>query len=202
MHSNTKPTILPVFAILYTATLWGIVWYPLRLLEDAGLHGIWSTFLVYFATLPVAIYFVARNWRDLTRRPMLLLLIAIANGICNTAFILAVLDGVVMRVLLLFYLSPVWTVFFGMIILRERLTRLSALTLIVAMIGALIMLWDPAIGGPWPQSYTDWLALLAGLTFAISNVLVRKMQDVSIQIKTAMIWLGVVAVAGLGLVVE
>ena len=202
MYSNTKPAILPVFALLYAATLWGCIWYPLRLLEEAGLYGIWSTFLVYIVTLPVGIFFIAKNWRDLSRRPILLLLIAIANGVCNTAFILAILDGVVMRVLLLFYLSPVWTVLLGMVILRERLTRISVFTLTVAMIGALIMLWNPQIGGPWPQSQSDWLALLSGLTFAISNVLVRKVQDVSIQTKTAIVWLGVIAVAGLGLVVE
>lgn len=202
MYSNTKPTILPAFALLYTATLWGVFWYPLRLLEDAGLHGIWSTFLIYASTLPIALLFLKKNWRDLRQRPYSLLLIAVANGICNTAFILSVLEGEVVRVLLLFYLSPVWTVILGMIVLKERLTRMSTLTLIVAMIGALVMLWDPAMGAPWPQSYGDWLAILSGFTFAVSNVVVRKTQDVSIQIKTAMIWLGVIVVAGAGLMVE
>jgi hypothetical protein len=35
----TKPSLrsLPVLSLLFTATLWGIVWYPLRLLEARGL---------------------------------------------------------------------------------------------------------------------------------------------------------------------
>ncbi|MDH5190551.1 MAG: DMT family transporter [Gammaproteobacteria bacterium] len=202
MHSNTKSTILPALALIYTATLWGVFWYPLRLLEGVGLQGMWSTFLIYGSTLPIALIFLKKNWQDLYRRPYTLVLIAIANGICNTAFILAVLEGEVVRVLLLFYLSPVWTVMLGMIVLKERLTRMSTLTLIVAMIGALVMLWDPAMGAPWPQSYGDWLAILSGFSFAVSNVAVRKTQDISIQIKTAMIWLGVIAVAGIGLMSE
>ena len=32
---------LPVLSLLFTATLWGMVWYPLRLLESQGLSGLW-----------------------------------------------------------------------------------------------------------------------------------------------------------------
>jgi len=90
----------------------------------------------------------------------------------------------------------------SVVILRERISRVSILTLIVAMVGAIIMLWDPATGTPWPTSHADWFALLSGFTFAVSNVLVRKAQNISVQIKTASTWLGVVMVAGILVITE
>ena len=42
MRSNHQ--FLPIFSLLLTATLWGLVWYPLRLLEEQGLSGLWASF--------------------------------------------------------------------------------------------------------------------------------------------------------------
>jgi drug/metabolite transporter (DMT)-like permease len=63
------------------------------------------------------------------------------------------------------------------------------------MSGALVMLWDPRIGVPWPRDTADWFALSAGFAFAASNVLVRKMDDISVQMKSASVWAGVVLLA-------
>ena len=49
----TKPhQIGAILSLLLAATLWGVFWYPLRLLEQHGLHGLWSTLLIYCGTLP------------------------------------------------------------------------------------------------------------------------------------------------------
>jgi drug/metabolite transporter (DMT)-like permease len=57
------------------------------------------------------------------------------------------------------------------------------------------MLWDQNIGVPWPRDAADWFALSAGFAFALSNVLVRKMEDISVPMKSASVWGGVVLVA-------
>jgi drug/metabolite transporter (DMT)-like permease len=57
------------------------------------------------------------------------------------------------------------------------------------------MLWNQEVGFPWPHSHADWLALSAGFAFALSNVLVRKTQEVSVACKSAVVWVGVVVVA-------
>lgn len=103
---------------------------------------------------------------------------------------LAILDGNVMRVLLLFYLSPVWAVLLGWVILGERVSARSLATLGVAMAGAVLLLWDPVSGIPWPQHGSDWLALSAGFAFALSNVFVRKGQEASIAAKALAVWAG------------
>ena len=196
-HSGKPAQLLPVISLLLAASLWGVFWYPLRLFADYGLTGLWSSLLIYSGTLPVLVYILYGRMHELARAPGMLFLIALASGWCNTSFILAMLDGHVVRVLLLFYLSPVWTVILGFIFLGERPHRLAVLTIVVAMLGAIIMLWDAKMGVPLPQTGADWLALSSGMAFSVTNVAVRHTQAVSVRVKTVMAWVGAVVITGL-----
>lgn len=194
---STKPhtSFFPIVSLLLGATLWGVIWYPLRLFEEAGLPGLWVTLLIYVAALPIGlIMFLYR--RDGMHQLGWLTVMAVASGWCNVAFILAVLDGNVVRIYLLFYLSPLWTVLFARLLLGERLGVFGWVTLAVAMLGAMIMLYDPAIGLPWPESSADWFAITSGVAFALTNVTVRKLEHESIWTKTVFAWLGIVVLAG------
>jgi drug/metabolite transporter (DMT)-like permease len=192
---HSHPT-LAVLSLLYAATMWGLMWYPLRLLETHGLHGLWSTLLIYCGTLLSALWLMQGRYAELRRAPWLLLGIGLASGWTNTAFILAVLDGNVVRVLLLFYLSPLWATLLGWWWLGETIRPRTVAVLVIALLGAIIMLWSPASPLPWPQDRADWLALSAGMGFAVLNVMVRQLQNVSVQTKTVIGWLGVIVFAG------
>ncbi len=200
MASKHTLALKPVLALLLGATLWGVLWYPLRLLEASGFYGLWLTFTIYAAALCASLPQASRCFAEFRARAKILWPLALAAGCTNVAFILAVLDGNIMRVLLLFYLSPLWAVILGWLMLGERLSALSLFTLLLAMAGGLIMLWNPILGIPWPQNHADWLAILAGLAFATSNVLIRKGGQVSIAAKSVSVWLGVALLAG-GLIV-
>ncbi len=195
--AKPSPHWLAVLSLLFTATLWGIVWYPLRLLESQGLAGLWSAMISYGAALLVCLWVFVRERGALRGNLLSLVLLGLAAGWCNVAFIMAVLDGTVVRVLLLFYLSPIWAVCLGWLLLDERMDGTTLLVFLVAVGGAVIMLWDEAIGLPWPRNEPDWLAVSAGFTFALSNVFVRRMQTAGLWLKSAATWLGVVVVAGL-----
>ena len=191
---------MPVAGLLYTAAFWGLVWYPLRYLESLGLAGTWQTLISYAAALATVMPFLRAGepWRRYLGD---LAVLGLAAGWCNLAFILAMLDGIVVRVLLLFYLSPVWAVLFGRWLLGERITLRTLALLATAMAGAVLMLWDPALSHPWPVDRADWLALSSGATFALSNVLVRRLRNVSLVGKTVTAWVGVVLIAALGVAV-
>jgi drug/metabolite transporter (DMT)-like permease len=194
----TKPHhLLPVFSLLLTATLWGVFWYPLRLLESQGLHGLWSSLLLYTGTLVVALPLMRGRIHELGRAPWRLFLIGLASGICNIAFILAMLEGNVVRVLFLFYLSPLWATLMSWVFLGEKVSARTVGILFIALTGAVIMLWQPGTAIPWPREAADWLALLSGFSFAFLNVVVRHLQSVSVYTKTVVGWLGVIFIAGL-----
>lgn len=188
-------SVLAIFTLLLAATLWGVFWWPLRWVEGMGLHGLWVTVFIYLGTV---VYMGPLMWRrvgELRRQPWLLFAIALSSGWCNTAFILAMLEGQVVRVLILFYLSPVWATLLGWLILKEHLSRRAVIVLVVAMIGAVVMLHHPQTGYPWPRGAADWYAVTSGMAFALTNMFVRMDTRHSIQVKTVFAWLGVIVLA-------
>ena len=102
-----------------------------------------------------------------------------------------------MRVVLLFYLAPVWTMLFARLLLGERLAGGGLALMLLAIAGAAVMLWQPEMGWPLPRSAAEWLGLSAGAMFALSNVLIRKTALVSIEVKVLAVFFGGI-VAGAG----
>jgi drug/metabolite transporter (DMT)-like permease len=192
---------LPVFSLLFAATFWGTVWYPLRLLADAGIAGLWQALISYLVAtaLVLPVYWPRRT--ELQGRAAQLVPLVFAAGWCNVGFMLGMLEGTVLRVLLLFYLAPVWAVLLAWVVLGERLAPRTWVALPMALAGAALMLYDAALGLPLPTDRADWFGLTAGLAFAVTTVETRRLQAVSVTAKTLASWVGVmlVAAAGLGL---
>jgi drug/metabolite transporter (DMT)-like permease len=134
------PASAPTWALLFGAALWGVVWYPYRLLASAGLDGIWATVVTYGLALAIGIAVFPREALRLVRMPPLAIVMGLAIGWSNLAYVLAVLEGEVMRVLLLFYLAPLWTVPLAWLLLRERLDAVGIGVMALAFAGAMIIL--------------------------------------------------------------
>lgn len=186
-HPNKRT---PVIALLTGATVWGLIWYPYRVLEAQGMNGIEAAILTYFIALLCGFCLWRRRLQGARITPMLLA-VGLVAGACNLGYIVATLLGEVTRVLLLFYLAPLWTVLFARLLLGERLNLAGALVIILSLSGACIMLWHPAFGLPWPASVAEWLGLGAGISFALSNVLIKKASHLSIELKSLAVFAGV-----------
>ena len=194
--SSNKEYSLAVSAILFSAAMWGLIWYPMRLLEQAGMPVVWSTLAAYLAAALVASVQLIWVWKRIAQQwPPSLWALALAAGLTNLAFLVALIEGEVVRVMLLFYLSPLWSVLLGHWWLGERISRQSLLMILLAMSGTFMMLWHPEIGFPWPHGLADWLALFASFMFSVNNVLSRKLAVVPMEIKTFAVYWGVVMVA-------
>ncbi len=175
--------------------MWGVIWYPMRLLDAAGLNGVWLTAILYASALGFSLPLTAATWREFPRAPGKLGGLMLAGGWTNVAFVEAVLHGDILRVLLLFYLSPLWASLMGWLVLDERVSPRSLASLALAMGGAVLMLWNPRTHGVWPHGASDWFSISSGFAFAMANVLVRRMKDISVAAKSMSIWLGVLIVA-------
>ena len=175
--------------------MWGVIWYPMRLLDAAGLNGVWLTLVLYASALAFSLPRSAASLGEFRAAPATLAALALVGGWTNVAFIEAVLHGDIVRVLLLFYLSPLWATVLGWLVLGERVSLRSLASLALAMGGALLMLWNPHTHGAWPRGASDWFAISSGFAFAAGNVLVRRMEEISVTAKSLAIWLGVLIVA-------
>jgi len=167
--------LLPSLALVLNAFIWGCSWWAFRQLQGHGLHPLWSTALIYFFCLACITAWQPGAWRSFARHPQLWWL-ALAAGLTNVGFNWAVTVGDVVRVVLLFYLMPAWSVLLAWAVLGERPTRASLLRLLLAMAGVIIVLKEPTSPWPVPQDAADWLALMGGLSFAGTNVMLRKLE--------------------------
>lgn len=187
---------LAATALLTGAFVWGVIWYPYRALRDAGIDGISSTTLTYAVALALALLV----WRPRPVRPAhpwLLVGLAFAAGGCNLGYVMATLNGEVVRVLLLFYLAPLWTVLLAWVLLGERLNRFGAFVVLLSLAGAATMLWRPEAGLPLPRDLADWSGLGAGFCFALFNVLSRRARNLPASQRILVSFLGVVALGAL-----
>ena len=184
-----------VASLFAGATVWGLVWYPYRLIEAAGISGALATGLTYCVALLLGLVAFRRKLRGV-RVDGWLWAIAFSAAGCNLGYVLGMLQGEVMRVLLLFYLAPLWTVLLARVLLQERLTAAGGALVGLSLAGAVVMLWRPELGAPWPAATGEWIGLAAGFLFALANVLIRRAAHHSIEVKSMAVFAGVVVLSG------
>ena len=171
--ANHRMPFFAAGALLINALIWGVSWWPLRQLQDGGMHPLWATALVFMIILAGLLLVRFNSWRGIAAHPQLLLL-ALASGLTNVGFNWAVTIGDVVRVVLLFYLMPAWSVLVAWVLLGEKPTGASLFRLALAMAGVLIVLKTPESPWPVPQGLADWLAIMGGFCFAVTNALLLK----------------------------
>lgn len=165
--------VAPVLALVFNAMVWGLSWWPFRELAGKGLHALWATALIYSLSVAAITLLRPAAWRELLAHPALWWLV-LAAGATNAAFNWAVTIGDVVRVVLLFYLMPLWSVLLARLLLHERLAPMVLARVALALGGALVILWPGDGGLPLPRTLAEGLGLLGGFCFALNNVLLRR----------------------------
>jgi drug/metabolite transporter (DMT)-like permease len=163
-------------ALVVNALVWGLSWWPFRELQSRGLHSLWATALIYSCACLCIMLFWRDAFKSLRERPHLLTLF-VAAGITNVSFNWGVTVGDVVRVVLLFYLMPIWVVILARMLLGERITPIALFRVALALAGAGLVLYKPESGLPWPQSLADYLGIAGGMAFGLNNVMLRKYAD-------------------------
>jgi drug/metabolite transporter (DMT)-like permease len=192
---------LPILSLLFGTFVWGVIWYPYRLMADAGVSGIYSSLYVFVLTLSIALsyFFITKKKIAIWSKDFWLL--SFIAGYTNISYVLAVIDGEVVRVMLLFYLSPIWTIFLAHFMLSEVTDKRHYLAAFISLLGAYIMFWQPGYFIRF-DTKSDWLALTSGLGFAMTNVMTRRHQHMTIHQKALAIWLGVILVALIAIILD
>lgn len=168
------------WAILGSAVLWGCFWIPLRVVDELGggsfiLLG--AGFLIpLFVLLPICLKHCLqiRSWSPTVW------LMAIMFCIAGCFYTEGALRGNVARVILLFYLTPVWSTLLARVFLSEKITRRRMLTLFLGLSGMYVILgMENAL--PLPQNLSEWFGLLAGIAWGIAMVCLQKSQHMPIR---------------------
>jgi len=166
--------VLAALALLFNAGVWGVSWWPFRQLQALGVHPLWATALIYGFSLLCLLVARPGALRGLADHPALWWLM-LASGMTNVGFNWAVTVGDVVRVVLLFYLMPAWSILLAWWLLGEKPAIGSLLRLMLALVGVMVVLKTPDSPWPVPETAADALALVGGFSFALTNVLLRKL---------------------------
>jgi drug/metabolite transporter (DMT)-like permease len=183
-----------VFGLLFGAFCWGVIWYPYRIMQVAGVSGVVSSLYTYVIALVISALIFCKHWRDAFKQPKSIVWLALVAGWTNLSYVLAIIDGEVMRVMLLFYLSPLWTLILAHFWLKERTNWQGVVIIVLSLIGAFTMFWQ-ADALPLPNNNAEWLALSSGMGFALTNVITRHSTHLSIPAKSISVWVGVVVMS-------
>jgi drug/metabolite transporter (DMT)-like permease len=181
--------LLAIAGLISNALIWGLIWWPLKELRLHGWHPLWATTAIFLIATAGVLMFKPRALSQLLASPSLWT-IAVAAGITNGAFSWAMAIGDVVRVILLFYLMPIWTVLLARILLHEKITLLSLVRTALALIGAGLVLKPESGGLSLPSGLADWLGLVAGAAFALNNVMIRRSADQPREGRTLAMFVG------------
>lgn len=185
-----------VWVLLLASILWGLTWLPLKFLHDEGFQGIAVTFYVYLILFGLMSPWVWRQRVYLKAHWRVFFAVFILGGGAQLAFNTALIYGEVIRVMVLFYLVPLWGVLGGRLFLKERIDTVRWLGVGLSVIGAFLV-----VGGMnafiAPPSWIDLVALLSGFLFAMNNIVFRVSPAVPVYSKLAFMFLGAVLLSSI-----
>ena len=164
---------LPALAVAVSAVIWGLWWIPLRWLAERGLPGDWASFAIYAAAAAILVPGAWRRRRRLAGGGLSMLLAGGLFGVMLAMWNHAVLVGEVVRVVLLFYLAPVWATILGAVVLRQPVGPARVGAVVLGLAGEAVIL-GVSDGWPVPRVAAEWLGLGAGLLFAMAATATRR----------------------------
>ncbi len=164
-------TGLAKFAALYSGLIFGLFWFPLRFLEAQGVPGVWPAVLINGTTaafmIPVVIWrwkrFVFGGWR-----------FHVAGLLAGTTLVLyaaGLLYTEVVRIIVLYYMLPIWGFLLARIFLGAAITPVRWLAMGLGFVG-LYIIFGAEAGLPLPRNAGDWMGLISGFIWAIAATMI------------------------------
>lgn len=184
----------PIFSLLAGACMWGLTWWPMRVLRDLGLSGPWLTVVSSAAAALLLLPWALGQRQRWPSHHAALLVIALCGGYANLAYNAAMIGGNPLRVMLLFYLAPIWAMLGAQVFLGERIDAARVAAVAIAVADALLILGGPELLKN-PPALIDLLAISAGLTYAMNNLAYRSAESVPVVSKNFIMLVGAVMLA-------
>lgn len=191
---------MAVIVLFMSSVGWGLTWLPIKYLSEMGLDSMHLIFIAFFSGALVLMPWLIKQRAFWSGSMGLMLAIGLSGGVANAAFQTAIAHGDVIRVMILFYMLPVWSVIGGRIFLNEKIDSLRVIAVLMCLTGAALIL--DIKNTSWVGiSYIDVLALFSGLGLAVTNILFRFTQHIPVMSKVAIMFIGCVFLIAISITV-
>ena len=156
-------------ACLYGGAVWGLFWIPLRRLESAGLHDLWITVVYFLVPMCCLAPVMLGRLRQIRQGGSSLQATAALSALAITLYSIAIIHTEVVRAMLLFYLTPIWSTLLARAVLGEVITPARILAMACAFVG-MLTIFGLGASIPLPRNAGDWLGLGSGIVWAVAAV--------------------------------
>ncbi|WP_194098016.1 DMT family transporter [Marivivens aquimaris] len=165
---QTKTIRLATVIVTLTGVLWGLYWMPVRAMDGLGLLGAWGTLAITVAAAVILLPFAIRHAAELRRADGWAIASLLFGGAAFAMYSISLVDGRVAIIILLYFLTPVWSTLIARFVFGEEttLTRLLAIIAGIAGLGVFLSA-DGTI--PYPRSWGEWMALISGMMWAVAT---------------------------------
>ena len=176
----------PNFAVIVSSFFWGTYWIPLRYIDNVNNGSVWPLFLSF---LLLALILVKPLIKSITNifinKNYFFLAGCFFAALGISLYSESLLRGEIAKVVVLFYLCPIWGTIFARFILNHSFTIKRIFSIILGIIGLeIIVSFDKGI--ILPSTTVEWIALLAGLMWAMSMTLFNLANTTSGAEKTSL----------------
>jgi drug/metabolite transporter (DMT)-like permease len=152
---------------------WGLFWIPLRYMDGIGVTGVWATFAFFFIPAPAILGLIIWRGKVFLHGGWRLHILGFFCALANVIYAVSVLYTEVVRAMVLYYMTPIWSFILAWIFLREVITPARFAAIFLGAAGMMV-LFDIDTGFPAPRNSGDWMGLAGGFTWAIAAVLMRR----------------------------
>ena len=195
MKTETQAKLACAFA----GVVWGIFWIPLRAMDQAGITGAWATATMYLCPFLLLLPVIAWRWRRMLRGGVGLQVTGMVTAASLVLYADALIYTEVIRAMLLYYLTPVWSTLLARIYLKEPIT-LSRWIAIALGFSGIMVIFGADTGVPWPRNTGDWMGLASGMFWAVAAVRMRSdKKNHAIEFTTAQFGWGTLLAIGIAL---
>lgn len=167
--------------------MWGTFWIPVRKLDELGQGSLLFTASGFALPFLIAIPILIKNARRIMSAGWSLWLLGLSFGIAGSFYAEGALRGNVARVILLFYLTPVWSTLLARIFLNQPISARRMLTLALGLAGMVVILGAENLV-PIPRNISEWLGLIAGFSWGVAMVCAQRLHNVTAFESSAVIF--------------
>ena len=161
----------PNITVIVSCLFWGTYWIPLRSIDSVNSGSVWPLFLSF---LLLALILVKPLIKSITNifinKNYFFLAGCFFAALGISLYSESLLRGEIAKVVVLFYLCPIWGTIFARFILNHSFTIKRIFSIILGIIGLEIIVGFEK-GIILPSTTVEWIALLAGLMWAMSMTL-------------------------------
>ena len=175
------------FLIFISASIWGMFWFPLREIEAIGIASPWAVALTNAFPLIVLTPLILLNWTKLKINFGPTCFAAVMIGLAFTFYANSLVETTVVRATILFYLNPIWGTVIGLFWLSERLIWSRVISVILALLGLYLLLYDNQASNQ-PVNIGDLFGILSGMCWSIGGASLNRWHNTPILPLTTLVY--------------